>query len=140
VGLFTPFIGNRRNFPVVRFGRVAMLSDEKIPWTERGIEQSLDLYLIECQSFGGNSGAPVFFYLDPSRTPGTLVLGRPYHLLLAGIMKGTFLDANEIRVIERSPVPFSVENVGIAGIVLAYLLHEVLFSDALTEQRAQVAE
>src|ERR1700722_12525700 len=31
-GLLVQFYGEHRNFPVVRFGRVAMLPDERIPW------------------------------------------------------------------------------------------------------------
>ncbi len=58
-GLFTPFYGSDRNFSIVRFGRVAMLKDERIPWQGK----ALDLYLIECQSFGGNSGSHVLSIL-----------------------------------------------------------------------------
>jgi len=31
-GLFTPYIGTLSNYPVVRFGRVSLLTDEKIKW------------------------------------------------------------------------------------------------------------
>jgi hypothetical protein len=35
--------------------------DEKVEWKEKGIPSKLlDLYLLECQSFGSNSGSPVF--------------------------------------------------------------------------------
>ena len=61
-GLFESHIGQRKNQPSVRFGRVALMSDEKIEWKEKGrSSKQLDLYLLECQSFGGNSGSPVFF-------------------------------------------------------------------------------
>jgi hypothetical protein len=43
----------------VRKGRI--MFDEKVEWKEKGIPSKLlDLYLLECQSFGSNSGSPVF--------------------------------------------------------------------------------
>jgi hypothetical protein len=46
-----------------------MISSEKIPWQDRPTEpvQEADLYLLETQSYGGNSGSPVFFYLGIDR-------------------------------------------------------------------------
>ncbi len=129
-GLFTSFFGAQRNYPVARFGRVALVTEEKIPWKN----VMLDLYLIECQSFGGNSGSPVFFYLGVTREPGSVILGGT-KLLLAGVMKGSFLDAKEVMIAETSPIALSLENVGIAAVVPSYRLHEILFSDALREAR-----
>jgi len=34
-GLFTSHIGQKRNQPIVRFGKVALMSDEKIEWKEK---------------------------------------------------------------------------------------------------------
>lgn len=130
-GLFTSFFGAQRNYPVARFGRVALVAEEKIPWKN----VMLDLYLIECQSFGGNSGSPVFFYLGVTREPGSVILGGT-KLLLAGVMKGSFLDAKEVMIAETSPIALSLENVGIAAVVPSYKLHEILFSDALRETRS----
>ncbi|MCH7648990.1 MAG: hypothetical protein IIA83_10335 [Thaumarchaeota archaeon] len=67
-GLFTSHIGQKRNQPIVRFGKTALISDEKVEWKEEGkLPQMLELYLMECQSFGGNSGSPVFFKPDRLR-------------------------------------------------------------------------
>jgi len=129
-GLFTPFVGAEKNYPVVRFGRVALVTDEKIDW--KGIPMTL--YLIEAGSYGGNSGAPVFFYLGSDRVPGALVVGAPV-LKLAGIMQGTFLDAQEIKVVNTKTTPISLSNMGIAAVVPAYKLHELLFSTELKRQR-----
>jgi len=38
VGLFTSFYGQHKNIPIARFGRVAMISSEKIPWQDRPTE------------------------------------------------------------------------------------------------------
>jgi len=129
-GLFTPYPGSVKNHPIVRFGRVALVTDEKIEWQG----QQMDLYLIEAGSYGGNSGAPVFFYLGSDREPGSIVVGAPI-LKLAGIMQGTFLDAQEIKVLETKKVPIALSNMGIAAVVPAYKLHEVLFSDELKKHR-----
>jgi hypothetical protein len=129
-GLFTPYPGSEMNYPVVRFGRVALVTNEKIEWQGK----QMSLYLIEAGSYGGNSGAPVFFYLGSDREPGVLVVGSPV-LKLAGIMQGTFRDVQEIKVIETKQVPISLSNMGIAAIVPAYKLHELLFSEELKRQR-----
>jgi len=129
-GLFTPYPGSEKNYPVVRFGRVALFTDEKIEWQGK----QMSLYLIEAGSYGGNSGAPVFFYLGSDRDPGSLIVGPPV-LKLAGIMQGTFRDAQEIKVIETKPIAYSTSNMGIAAIVPAYKLHELLFSEELKQQR-----
>lgn len=129
-GLFVSHIGQKRNYPIVRFGRVALLSEEPIDWQGK----LLDLYLVESQSFGGNSGSPVFFYLGVDRTPGSIVLGQT-KVLMAGIMMGSFLNPSEIRTMNTSATAISVENAGIAAVVPAYLLHDILFSEKLKSTR-----
>ena len=129
-GLFKPYLGSKKNYPIVRFGRVALVTDEKIEWQGK----LMSLYLIEAGSYGGNSGSPVFFYLGSDRTPGVLNLGNPV-LKLAGVMQGAFQDTQEIKVIETKRTPISVSNMGIAAIVPAFKVHELLFSDEIKHQR-----
>ena len=129
-GLFAPYPGAEKNFPVVRFGRVALVTDEKIEWQGK----KMSLYLVEAGSYGGNSGSPVFFYLGSDREPGSLVVGPPI-LKLAGVMQGTFLDAQEIKVVETQKTLISLSNMGIAAVVPGYKLHELLFSEELKRQR-----
>lgn len=131
-GLFSPYIGTRKNYPVVRFGRVSLITDEKIKFAD----QDAQLYLIESGSYGGNSGSPVFFYLGSDRTPGMLVLGSPI-LKLAGVMSGSFLDLQPVGVVETATVNVAPSSMGIAAVVPAYKLHEVLFSEDLMKQRGQ---
>ena len=129
-GLFAPYMGSDRNYPIVRFGRVALVTDEKIEWQKK----LMDLYLIEAGSYGGNSGSPVFFYLGSDREPGSLIVGAPI-IKLAGVMQGTFLDAHEIKVIETKEIPIAFSNMGIAAVVPGYKLHEILFGDELKKKR-----
>lgn len=131
-GLFTPYVGTRKNYPVVRFGRVSLITDEKIKFVDRDAQ----LYLIESGSFGGNSGSPVFFYLGSDRTPGTLIVGPPI-LKLAGVMSGSFLDLQPVGVVETAKVNVAPSSMGIAAVVPAYKLHELLFSADLMKQRGQ---
>lgn len=129
-GMFTPFIGDKRIYPIVRFGRVALLTEEKIPWDN----EMTNLYLMETSSYGGNSGSPVFFYLGVDRGGGGLTIGNP-ELKLAGIMKGYFGESSPIKIIETQKIPVSDRNLGIAAVVPSYFLEEILFGTELKKKR-----
>src|ERR1039458_7939573 len=81
-GMFTPYLGQQKSYPIVRFGRVSMLPNEKINFM--GME--IEAYLLETLAFGGNSGSPVFFYLGSDREPGSMILGPPT-IKIAGVME-----------------------------------------------------
>jgi hypothetical protein len=138
VGLFTSHYGQHRNFPIARFGKVAMLPAEKVSWRKKpdGTDDLRALYLLETQSYGGNSGSPVFFYLGADRRPGVLNVG-PHVLKLAGVLVGSFLDVQPVQVIQNAPklTPVSVANMGIAAVVPCHLLRDILFSDLAKRQR-----
>lgn len=137
-GLFTSHVGQKRNQPIIRFGKVALMPDEKIEWKEKGKSPKfMDLYLLECQSFGGNSGSPVFFQLNPLRRPGRLSLGGP-NIFLAGVMTGSFLHSSEIQITKTVAKLISLQNIGIAAVTPADKLHEVLFSKQLIQNRAKL--
>ncbi len=129
-GLFWQHTGKNRNYPVVRFGRVALLTDERISW--HGVDT--ELYLIESSAYGGNSGSPVFFFLGPERVPGSLIVGGRV-IRLAGVVQGSFGDVEPIVGVEAAKVPMARTNVGITAVVPAYKLHEILFSSELKSLR-----
>ena len=134
-GLFTSHIGQKRNQPIIRFGKVALISDEKIEWKEKDKPAKfMDLLLLECQSFGGNSGSPVFFQLNPMRKPGQISLGGSV-IFLAGIMTGSFLHRNQIQITDTVANLVSLQNVGIAAVTPADKLHEILFSEEMVKLR-----
>jgi hypothetical protein len=141
LGLFTTYYGEHKNNPIVRFGRVAMFPDDPIDWADYQGQpiQHAQLYLIETQSYGGNSGAPVFFSLGSDRSPkGGFILGSPV-LKLAGIMKGRFNDVNPALGHLESPTASTVitlPSIGIAAVTPSYFLNEILFSDELKKFRA----
>jgi hypothetical protein len=135
-GMFTPFLGEKRSYPIVRFGKLAMIPDEKIPFTGKPAEG----YLMEAFSFGGNSGSPVFFYPSSDNTPGQMNLGPP-NIKIAGVMRGFFGDAERILFAENPtaasapPVPLSKGNTGIAFVVPAHFISEILHSEILEKRR-----
>jgi hypothetical protein len=129
-GLFSRYLGNRKNYPIVRFGRVALVTDEQVNFAG----EEADLYLVETGSFGGNSGSPVFFYLGTDRNPGKVVVGPPI-LKLAGVLSGTYLDEHPITGAEAAAAAISRSNMGIAAVVPAYKLWEILTGPELTERR-----
>ena len=129
-GLFSPHVGTHRNYPVVRFGRVALITDEKIKFGN----EAADLYLVDTGSYGGNSGSPVFFYLGADREPGSIIVGPPV-LKLAGVMSGTFLDVQPVRPIETATIAGAPSNMGIAAVVPAYKVQEVLMGSELKAVR-----
>lgn len=134
-GLFTSHVGQKRSQPIVRFGKLALLPEEKIEWKEAGKNpKMLDLFLMEAQSFGGNSGSPVFFNLSPMRKPGVISFGGN-NLLLAGLVSGSFLSGNKIQVTDTMPNLVSMENLGICAVVPAQKLNDILFDPKLIDSR-----
>ena len=127
-GLFLPYPGYERNYPIVRFGRVALLTEEKIDWNG----ELLDLYLVESGSFGGSSGSPVFFYFGSDRRPGVLALGPPV-IKIAGIMKGTFQDVQPLKTIETAKILAAPSSMGISAVIPAYKLHDIIFGKELNK-------
>lgn len=101
-GLFAPFIGETKDYPLVRFGKLSLLTDEKIEIQKYGEPRRLaDLYLVECQSQGGFSGSPVFFYLNPIRRAQI----HSAQFYLASVMKGLYNDFRINRVLELKELP-----------------------------------
>lgn len=124
-GLFTPYTGEKKIYPIVRFGRIALITDEKIEWI--GLKR--EMMLIETSSFGGNSGSPVYFKVNYPDGKSILALG--------GILNGTYRDLAEIKVFKTSNnlKPYAIYNNGISGITPSYLIRDILFSKEVSKQR-----
>lgn len=132
-GMFTHHLGEKQNTPITRFGRVALMTDEKIDW----VFGKTDLYLIEANSFPGNSGSPVFFQIGVERSNGSLVLPSGPNLRLAGVMSGCYQDVQPIKTLSVSTNQFVTPNLGVAGVVPAYELKDILYSPELKAQRGE---
>ncbi len=134
-GLFTSHIGQKKNQPIIRFGKVALISDEKIEWKESNKPTKfVDLLLLECQSYGGNSGSPVFYHLSPMRKTGSISIGGP-SIFLAGVMTGSFLTGNEVFEADATRNLVALQNIGIAAVTPADKLYEILFLDEVKNVR-----
>lgn len=87
LGLFAQYEGTRRTFPLARFGKVALVTDEPV----MGWYGLSDYIFIEGQVYPGFSGSPVFVahqVLDTNR----------FHLLLMGIAHGFFKEVEDSRI------------------------------------------
>jgi hypothetical protein len=137
-GLFAPHLGDKKNVPIFRFGRVAMFTDDRVRWQELGKNaEMVELYLLETMSFGGNSGSPVFFSQGMDRVPGQITVGGD-EITLAGVMRGNF---NEPRLggymqTPNAVVPVFAQNIGIAAVTPGYLLRDILYTAKLKKMRA----
>ncbi|MBN2213973.1 MAG: trypsin-like peptidase domain-containing protein [Bacteroidales bacterium] len=131
-GLFTRHFGMEKNIPIVRFGRVALISKEKVLFDN----QLMDLYLIETTSFGGNSGSPLFFRLGTRRLDNRIIVEN-YEYYLGGIIQGYFGEFTKPGYINvpSGRVLWPIENSGIAAVVPANKLYEILYSDELIQKR-----
>jgi len=133
-GLFAAYPGNKRNVPITRFGKLALVPEEPIQFADR----SAMFYLMEAQSYGGNSGSPVFFYAGLERVPGALTMGEPF-LKLAGVVSGRFNETLPVQGIQTGVTSVVSPNIGIMAVVPSYQLREILFGMRLLEMRRKAA-
>lgn len=127
-GMMSQFYGSKRNYPVMRHGRVAMIPNEPVP-TQDGLE---DLYVAECQAFPGNSGSPVFLRLAPTVEDPTP------DLYLLGLLKGHYyvnIQRSLLTVESPEYLETFLRNVGIAVVIPADKLHEILTRSDLEQHR-----
>jgi hypothetical protein len=132
-GLFDWDPGSRKNYPIVRHGKVALIPEERVPLARGPDPPTADVYLAEVMSFGGNSGSPVFVRLGGVReTPGgPVIVGTTgYSYLLLGIMKGFFPETAPVAVETKISLGVSAQNSGIAMVVPASEITVILKSPA----------
>ena len=124
-GLYAGYPGNKRNFPIVRHGKLALVTDERIPIDPHNPSTAEELFLAEVASFGGNSGSPVFVRLGGIREVGPPVMGYSYYLL--GVMQGFFSEGEDILFdITASLHGTASQNSGIAAVIPAEKISEIL--------------
>jgi hypothetical protein len=120
---FTPEIPqHRRNNPIIRFGRISLLSTEDFETREGSVR----FHLAECFPFGGNSGSPVFVRATEER----------YGLF--GIMTGYYRTTQPAIQATQSGL-VTPQHMGIATIVPIDHLTDILFSNALRRSRGEIS-
>jgi hypothetical protein len=85
-GLVPAFIGQRRNYPIFKFGKIASIPDE-MPFVPcmvkgklKGMKQ-LQVWWLAADLVKGNSGSPIFF--DPLFPPGSdMSAGEPPPMII----------------------------------------------------------
>ena len=73
-GLFAWNPGAKKNYPIVRHGKLARLAEERIPLDRTNPTKTVEVHLADVMSFGGNSGSPVFLRLGGVREGSTVLL------------------------------------------------------------------
>lgn len=127
-GLFAHLQGTQRNLPIVRMGNIAMMPGEPVPTNQFG---DIEAYLIEARSIGGLSGSPAFV-----QQTVTMGIGAFY---LLGLMHGHWDIPPEHKNDEAlmDADGNDTVNMGIAIVIPAKKILEVLNHPALLEQRRQ---
>jgi hypothetical protein len=133
-GLFESHMGQKKNQPIFRFGKVALISDEKIEWLGAKGVKFLDLFLMEFVSFGGNSGSPVFFQ-PSSESSFARNHNQSPPIYLAGLVRGSY-HTKEVFL----PDTYLSQNMGIAAVVPSYKLYEILHYEEVKANRNSSTE
>jgi hypothetical protein len=130
--LFLPHIGEHQNYPIIRFGKLALVSGgDRINWGN----ELQRLHLIESISIGGHSGAPVFVWFEPRAKSGAILTYEEKRIRLVGVMQGYFGQVMPIGIRNTSATAVYESHTGISAIVPVDLLQEILFGPELTKAR-----
>jgi|ERR1017187_540675 hypothetical protein len=164
VGRFINREGKQKNTPSVRFGNIAMMGGERIESEEIGVAQ--ESFLVETRSLPGYSGSAVFIYspcamndmsqkrFGRTRKAGLFGSGKLDNLDIRALTdsKGPYLLGIDWCHIHRRAMVFNrdgkeiqekwyvEENTGMAGVVPAWKIAEVLNCEELMTSRKKEAE
>jgi len=137
IGLMPQIYGKLKNTPVVRYGRIALVTDE--PFVTNGGEAAY--FYVEANSYPGNSGSPVFLRFGPIRQAGQITIGAD-RIRLLGIMHGYLSQG---RLLEEVDMPTGnktlafLENINIAMVCPVDYLAEILESPEAKKRRGETA-
>jgi hypothetical protein len=142
IALFDKYTGYHRNIPVVRFGKIALLTDELL----EGEYGPTTQYLVEAQAYPGNSGAPIYRIsgaLPRQTSEGKLTFLSPM-LYLLGVVVSFYPDIQKIYQYPRGSTG-KIEmkiytHFGISAVVPSERIHEILHAEAAINERAQYAK
>ena len=143
-GMFQGYSGTERMQPIIRFGNISLMPYEKIMIRDspQDTPYPVNAYLVESRSWGGHSGSPTFLYLNPNRIPGEISFysGRP-DFVLFGLVSSHFELSQDIKFVGDILGKGSVDiNAGIAVIIPAHFIAEILQSDECLEYRKQIMQ
>lgn len=132
-GLMPQYYGESRNYPVVRRGSLALLTDERI---QTGPDVKQHVYLAELGSWPGNSGAPVALDLGGFRN-NRLSFGSNCRLL--GLMLGYLSNVQQAQLVNtRMIFGGDPSNIGISYILPASVILKALESEPAQSLRNEM--
>jgi hypothetical protein len=132
VGLFPPYAGSERSQPIVRLGNVALMPREPVPLLLDPASRdrvSVDAYLIQLHSWGGQSGSPAFIYYPPDREEGFLELHEygESRIHLLGLVQGHFEIPRDVQFTgDHIGAGEVAEDSGLAAVIPASFIRELL--------------
>jgi hypothetical protein len=127
-GYFYQFPGQKRAYPIVRQGLLAMMPEEELITT---LNKPGHIYLADVHTFGGNSGSPVFANTYAVWNPS--VGGKIFFL---GVVSGYFYETEDFTLqIATTLQGKAAANSGVSIIVPANNVLQLLQSPELNAQR-----
>lgn len=139
-GLFSQYPGKSRDEPMMRFGRISLIPKEplRIRSNEPLPSMEFDAILAELAAWGGQSGSPAFVYfsIDRQLFAGAQIELKIPSTRLLGLVHGHYVIPERIDVASNDPdEPYIRHNSGIAIIISAFKILEVLAMEDATEHR-----
>jgi hypothetical protein len=147
VGLFSYVKGKARSIPIVRVGNIAMFPDERVK-VKTPTQETLEVegFLVEARSIKSASGSPVF-------ARRTISIEKTFHKLGTNIFETVGVTAATLYLIglvcahwDIKPgetievAPTGSVNVGIAVIIPAQKILDILYGPELTDLRRKIVE
>jgi hypothetical protein len=142
VGRFINHEGKQQNAPLVRFGAISRMSSEPISYILEGKLHDQESIIADIRSIGGYSGSPVFLNEFPfvSR-PGSSE--QPDKYWLVGVDWGHIKMWSPVCGLNEEPNGSNTQvniNSGMAAIVPAWKLLDLLMSEKLVKHRKDVED
>ncbi len=129
IGLMPQYYGDKKNYPLLRKGTLALLTDEDIN-TETGKQH---VYIAEMSAWPGNSGSPVLLNLGGQRETGLFVGYRFYFL---GVLLAYFPNLRRGQTVETSTlIGGDLSNIGISLVLPSDTVRKVLDSEPVKQHR-----
>jgi hypothetical protein len=144
-GRFISHEGKQSNNPAARFGNIAMMPGEPVRRKDGSLQES---FLVDMRSIPGYSGSPAFLYILPSEFMNRKLdygrVQRAHGPWLLGVDWGHLSEWKPVLEADQKthhPSKLGVNlNTGMAGIVPAWRLRELLYGEELKMQRQQADE
>jgi hypothetical protein len=126
IGLMEQYYGIKRNYPLVRRGTLALITDEPIE-TPMGPQR---VYIAELESWPGNSGSPVFLLRDGHGSGADANSSTFLGMLIASFLNKFTVLSNGAQLEGGDK-----SNIGVTCIVPAAVIRQVLESPAAQQER-----